>query len=137
MGLPNSNYHLGLLYFVHLLVNIDKSVDEREKEAIRDLQIQEDIPETLIHVFKDAVLTKTERELFQYGVHLLNLCNDQEKLCALAHLYHLAEQESKTHIKEVRWLLYSLKDSEIDFEDVEMTARLVKASKQTARSTNK
>jgi hypothetical protein len=116
-------------------VNIDNSVDEREKEAIQDLQIQEEIPDALIHAFKDAVLTKSERELFQYGVYLLNLCNDQEKLCALAHLYHLAEQESKTHIKEVRWLLYSLKDSEIDFEDIEMTARLVKASKNPSHAT--
>jgi len=133
VAIQNVNYQLGLLHFVHLLVNHNQGIDEREKEAFRELQREEEIPDALVQAFQHTLSTKSERELFQYGIHLLNLCNDQEKLCALAQLYQLAERDNQIHVKEVRLLLYSLKSTDIDFEDVEMTARLVKAGKTMSK----
>jgi uncharacterized tellurite resistance protein B-like protein len=128
----NLNYQLGLLHFAHLLVTVDGVVDEREKKAMRELQIEEQIPELVFHEFEEAIIPKSEREVFQQGVSLLNLCNEQEKLCALVHLYRMAEADNQVHIKEVRLLLYSLKATNVEFDDVVLTANMVKAGKNFA-----
>ena len=128
----NLNYQLGLLHFAHLLVSADGNIDEREKMAMKELQAEEEIPEILFHEFEKAVLPKSEREVFQQGVTFLNQCNEHEKLCALVHLYRMAEADNQVHIKEVRLLLYSLKSTNVEFEDVVLTARMVKAGKNFA-----
>jgi uncharacterized tellurite resistance protein B-like protein len=128
----NLNYQLGLLHFAHLLVTVDGIIDEREKIAMRDLRSEEQIPELVFREFETAVTPKSEREVFQQGLSLLNQCNDQEKLCALVHLYRMAEADNHVHIKEVRLLLYSLKATNVEFEDVVLTARMVKAGKNLA-----
>ena len=126
------NYQLGLLHFAHLLVNADGRVNELEEKAIRALQQEEQISEWVIQDFQKTIQLKSERELFQQGVRLLNQCTEDEKIGALAHLYCLAGADNDIHIKEVRLLLYSLKLSDVEFEDVELTARMVKAGKNFA-----
>lgn len=128
----NLDYQLGLLHFAHLLVTVDGVVDEREKRAMKDLQAEEQISEHVFHQFKQTITPKSEREVFQQGVSLLNKCNEQEKLCALVHLYRMAEADNQVHIKEVRLLLYSLKATNVEFEDVVLTANMVKAGRNIA-----
>ncbi len=128
----NLNYQLGLLHFAHLLVTVDGFIDEREKEAMRNIQDEEQIPENVFHEFEKTVKPKSEREVFQQGVALLNQCNEHEKLCALVHLYRMAEADNQVHIKEVRLLLYSLKATNVEFEDIVLTARMVKAGQNFA-----
>jgi len=123
------NYQLGLLHFAHLLVTVDGFVDEREKKAMLDLQLEEQISEPVYHEFEKTITPKSEREVFQQGVSLLNQCSEQEKLCALVHLYRMAEADNMVHVKEVRLLLYSLKATNVEFEDVVLSARMVKAGK--------
>ena len=124
----NSNYQMGLLHFAHLLVTVDGYVDEREKKAMRSLQLEEQIPDQVFQDFQMNVASKSEREVYLLGINLLNQCNEQEKLCALVHLYRMAEADNEMHIKEVRLLLYSLKATEVEFEDVVLSARMLKAA---------
>ncbi|HCW08637.1 MAG TPA: hypothetical protein DGG95_14860 [Cytophagales bacterium] len=126
----NLNYQLGLLHFAHLLVTVDGFIDEREKKAIRDLQREENISDEIIHQFDKTVATKSERDIFLKGVDLLSSCSEQEKLCALVHLYRMAEADDELHVKEVRLLLYSLKSTKVEFDDVILTARMVAAGKK-------
>ena len=128
----NLNYQLGLLHFAHLLITVDGVVDEREKRAMRDLQAEEQIPDPVFLEFETTIIPKSEREVFQQGVTLLNQCSEQEKLCALVHLYRMAEADNQVHIKEVRLLLYSLKATNVEFDDVVLTANMVKAGKNFA-----
>jgi uncharacterized tellurite resistance protein B-like protein len=121
----NLNFQLGLLHFVHLLVMVDGHIDEREKRAILAIREEEEIPEQVFRNFERAIARKTEKEIYQEGVDLLNRCDEEEKLCAFVHLYQLSEADDKIHVKEVRLLLYSLKATRIDFDDVELTARMV------------
>jgi len=130
--LQNLNYQLGLLHFAHLLVTVDGFIDEREKKAIKALQAEEQIPDFVVHEFEETVIPKSEREVFQQGVTLLNQCNEQEKLSALVHLYRMAEADNNLDINEVRLLLYSLKATSVEFEDVVLTARMVKAGENFA-----
>ncbi len=128
----NLNYQLGLLHFAHLLVSVDGFIDEREKKAMKDLQVEEQISEPVYYEFEKTVTPKSEREVFQQGIMHLNQCSEQEKLCALVHLYRMAEADNLLHVKEVRLLLYSLKATKVEFEDVVLTARMVKARENFA-----
>src|SRR2546421_11518351 len=96
----NLSYQMGLLHFAHLLVTVDGHVDERERKAMRNLQLEEQIPDQVFDEFQKTVAPKSEREVYMQGVELLNQCNEQEKLCALVHLYRMAEADNEMHIKE-------------------------------------
>ncbi len=124
----NLNYQMGLLHFAHLLVTVDGFVDEREKKAMRSLQLEEHIPDQVFEEFQKTVAPKSERDVYLQGIELLNQCNENEKLCALVHLYRMAEADNEMHIKEVRLLLYSLKATNVEFEDVVLSARMLKAA---------
>ena len=81
----NIDFQLGLLHFVHLLVNVDGRIDEREKAAILAIKTEEKIPDSIFHDFEKYVLSNSEQEIYGRGVELLNKCNEEEKLCAFVH----------------------------------------------------
>jgi hypothetical protein len=128
----NQNYQMGLLHFAHLLVTVDGFIDDREKNAINSLLKEEKIPEHLYHDFQKSVRSRTERELYDKGVQLLIQCTEEEKLSALVHLYRLSEIDNNVHVKEVRLLLYSLKATNVEFEDVVLSAKMLKAGSHYA-----
>ena len=128
----NQNYQLGLLHFAHLLITVDGFIDDREKSAINGLMKEEKIPEQVYSDFQKSLKSKTEREVYENGVNLLSMCSDEEKLSALVHLYRLSESDDNVHIKEVRLLLYSLKATNVEFEDVVLSARMLKAGTNNA-----
>ncbi len=127
----NVSYQMGLLHFAHLLMTSDGVIDERERLALEQIMEEENIQEMILRDFQDNVIHKTEKQIYEDGVELLSSCTDQEKLCAIVHLFRLSEADENIHQKEVRLLFYSLKGTDVDFEDVELTARLVKAGKKT------
>jgi uncharacterized tellurite resistance protein B-like protein len=130
----NSAYQLGLLHFTHLLMNADGVVDNQEVEAVKKICYEEQISDNVFKEFQANVFNKTEKEIYNEGVALLNTCTDQEKLCAMVHLFQLSEADNSVHEKEVRLLLYSLEGTNVDFEDVALSARMVKASYENRRA---
>ena len=114
----NKNYHLGLLHLVHLLISSDGDVSEVETKALRKIQQKEGIADQILTDFTNDLKTKKEREIYQQGIDFLNKCTEEEKLDAFAHLYHLSEADGNVHVKEVRLLLYSIKMTGIEFNDV-------------------
>ncbi|GHM99770.1 hypothetical protein WSM22_12600 [Cytophagales bacterium WSM2-2] len=128
----NQSYQMGLLHFAHLLVTVDGFIDEREKNAVNSLLKEEQIPDTTYQEFQKSVKTKSEREVYENGIKLLSNCTEEEKLSALVHLYRLSEIDDNIHVKEVRLLLYSLKATNVDFEDVILSANMLKAGNHYA-----
>jgi len=122
------NFQLGLLHFVHLLALVDGVIDDREKKAIKAIAVEEGIPERVFQDFEKTIGEKSERDIYHHGLELLDRCTDDEKRTVFVHLYRLSEVDEKIHVKEVRLLLYSLKASHIEFEDVELIAKLTKAT---------
>jgi hypothetical protein len=120
-------FQLGLLHFVHLLVKADGDVGHLEKIAIRKIKLVENIPDWIFDDFEETILDKTERQIFEKGVELFNHCTEEEKLKAFVHLYRLSEADDTVHVKEVRFLLYSLKATKVSFEEVELRANMDKA----------
>ena len=114
----NKNYQLGLLYLVHLLVSADGVVDDNELAALQNIKTREGISEDTFGEFERDVVVKREKEIYQQGIEMLNLCDDAEKLKAFVILYKISEIDGRVHVKEVRLLLYSIKMTGIEFDDV-------------------
>ena len=124
--MSDNNYHLGLLYMVHLLMSSDGDVHENEEKAWASIKKKEGISEELFTNFRKHLDSKKEREIYQTGIDHLNLCSNEQKLDAFAHLYHLSEADGNVHVKEVRLLLYSIRMTGIEFNDVVEHAKKIK-----------
>lgn len=114
----NKNYQLGLLYLVHLLMSADGVVDENETRALSDLKIKEVIADSTFNEFKKAISEMKGRDIYQRGIEYMNLCTDEEKLRTFVILYKMSEVDGRVHVKEVRLLLYCIKVTGIEFDDV-------------------
>lgn len=114
----NKNYQFGLLYLVHLLMSADGVVDENETQALKSIKSKEQIPDDVFNDFKNSIATKKGREIYQTGIEYMNRCSDEEKLRAFVILYKMSEVDGRVHVKEVRLLLYCIKVSGIEFDDV-------------------
>jgi uncharacterized tellurite resistance protein B-like protein len=114
----NKQYQLGLLCLTHLLVCADGVVDEHETDAIKIIRKKEGIIDPVFQEFEHFIRNKKEREIYQYGIDLINRCNDEEKLRVFVTLYKLSEVDGRVHIKEIRLLLYSIKLAGVEFNDV-------------------
>lgn len=122
----NKNYHLGVLYLMRLLINADGIVDVSENDALNKVKRHENIPESTLIEFEKDILNKREKEVYQTGIDYINLCSDEEKLNAFVHLYKMSEADGRVHVKEVRLLLYSIRQAKIEFNDVVAKAKQVK-----------
>jgi hypothetical protein len=112
------NSQLGLLYISHLLIGADVSIDEKEFQALSKIKVKESIPDSLFKEFELAVTGKNEREIYKVGMELINSCTDEEKLNSFVHLYKLSEIDGRVHVKEIRLLLYTIKNAKIEFNEV-------------------
>lgn len=117
---------LGLLYIAHLLISADGVIDENEYKALMKLKEREAITDKLFKEFEAAVVGKSERDLYLGGVNLLNECSDEERMNAFVDLYKLSDVDGRVHVKEVRLLLYTIKSSGIEFNDVVARAKAMK-----------
>jgi uncharacterized tellurite resistance protein B-like protein len=120
----NKNYQFGLLYLIHLLMSADGVIDDNETHALSSIKTKEGIPDSTFHEFKKAISERKGREIYQAGIEYMNLCTDEEKLKAFVTLYKMSEVDGRVHVKEVRLLLYCIKVSGIEFDDVVAQASL-------------
>jgi uncharacterized tellurite resistance protein B-like protein len=127
----STDFQLGLLHFVHLLVTVDGQVNDQEKEAIHIIKEEEEIPVPVFQQFVRDITGKTERQVFMDGLSLLTKCTEEEKLCVFVHLYRLAKADHHLDVKEVKLMLYSIRQTKIEFEDVVLSAQLAIAQDQT------
>ncbi|MBI3219157.1 MAG: TerB family tellurite resistance protein [Bacteroidetes bacterium] len=122
-----TDYQLGLLYLVHLLISADGVVDASEEKQLLKICEKESIPPDVFAQFKEQVSKSKDREIYQRGIELINKCTDDEKLDAFVHLYKMSEADGTVHVKEVRLLLYSIKMADIEFNDVVARATQTKS----------
>lgn len=118
----NPDFQLGLLHLIHLIVNVDGHIDEREREAMKKIRTEEGILDSLYQEFEKKVTNSTEDNIYQDGIAHLSKCTDEERLTVFVHLYKLSEADSTISPKEIRFLFYGLKETKLSFEDVVMSA---------------
>lgn len=119
----SKNYQTGLLHLVQLVISADGVIDRREEEAFEKIRKAENISDEVYNTFIQEARQKKERDIYMDGISLINSCDDEEKVRAFVHLYKLSESDVKVHVKEIRLLLYSVKLSGIEFNDVVEKAR--------------
>lgn len=122
----NKNYQLGLLYLVYLLIGADGTIDEKERSALLRVKKAQNISDSVYKEFENEIAKRKEREIYQSGIDLINECSDEEKLNAFGHLYKMSEVDGRVHVKEVRLLLYSVRQAGIEFDDVVRRAAQLK-----------
>lgn len=121
------NFQLGLLHFVHLLANVDGVIDDRERKAMWSIKDEEKIADAVFHDFEKKIQTEKPQKIYEEGVELLNSCSEEERLTAFVHLYRLAKSDQNIHIREVRLLLYGIKEAKIEFDDVMLSANIAQS----------
>jgi uncharacterized tellurite resistance protein B-like protein len=100
------------------LVSADGVEDEKEMAALQKIRKHAKVSDATFREFELTVKEKKEREIYQTGIDMINLCSDKEKAEAFVILYTLSEVDGRVHVKEIRLLLYSIKMAGIDFDDV-------------------
>ncbi|HEX5170741.1 MAG TPA: hypothetical protein VFW11_16320 [Cyclobacteriaceae bacterium] len=118
----DKNYHLGLLYLIHLLAGADGDFSEHELNAIKSVRLKEKIPNDVFLEFENDVKSFREREIYQKGIECIKQCTQHEKLKAFATLYKVSEIDGRVHVKEVKLLLYSIEHAGIEFDEVVQAA---------------
>jgi len=103
---------------VHLIISSDGKITADEEKALDVIRKNEGISDDVFNTFRKSIEGKKGRDIYQEGIEILNECTDEEKLDAFAHLYRLSEADGNVHVNEVRLLLYSIKMTGIEFNDV-------------------
>ncbi len=119
------NSQLGLLHLAHILISADGTIDQKEYEALAKIKVKDSIPDLIFTTFEESIKGKKGKEIYTEGIDLINSCTDEQKLNAFVHLYKMAEADGRVHIKEVRLLLYTIKSSGIEFNDVVARAKSI------------
>jgi uncharacterized tellurite resistance protein B-like protein len=114
----DKNYHLGLLYLIHLLAGADGDFSEHELNALKRVRSKEKIPDEVFEEFEQNVKNFRERDIYQKGIACIKSCTTEEKLKTFAMLYKISEIDGRVHVKEVKLLLYSIEHAGIEFDDV-------------------
>jgi len=118
------DYHLALLHFVHMLINTDNHIDDREMDLILKIKKEEGIDDASFLEFSRSIAHINHQDIFNRGLKLLNNCTEDEKLCAFVYLFQLAEADTSISMKETRLLISALKAANVDFNDVDISNSL-------------
>lgn len=121
--MEQNNYYEALLYLLRVIVYADGVFDEDEARAIKKICQNEGISDAYYENFNNRTKGLSEKKTYQTGIDLVQVCTIDEQLTIFAWLYKIAEVDGKVHVKEVRFLLYSLRHTDLEFAHVELRAR--------------
>ena len=116
--LTDNHYQNSLLLLSFLLMAADGILEDSEMEAIKKICKYENIQEDIFNNFVDEIKGYSEREVYEMGIEEVSNSDDIEKIKVFAWLHRISEADGDVHVKEVHFLLYSLKKAGIEFEDV-------------------
>jgi len=114
----SENYHNGLLYLAHLVISADGVIDENELQAMENIKASEGIPDAVFSAYKNDVPKMKEKDIYEKAINFVSECTPDERLRAFGFLYKISEVDGNVHVKEVRFLLYSVKRADVDFDEV-------------------
>jgi uncharacterized tellurite resistance protein B-like protein len=116
--LTENHYHNGLLLLAYLIMAADGILDEKEQKALKILAEHEEISLGHLENFIKYARALPERSVYNQGLDELDQCTFDQKLRAFSWLYRIAEVDGELHVKEVRFLLYSLRQAGLELDEV-------------------
>lgn len=116
--LTDNHFNNGLLFLSYLIMVADGILDEVELDALKKICRHEGISLDYLDNFIRYTKVLPEKEVYNKGLEEIAMCNDEEKLRVFGWLYRISEVDGTVHVKEIRFLIYSLKEAGIDFENI-------------------
>ncbi len=116
--LTENHFNNGLLFLSYLIMVADGILDEVELDALKKICRHEGISLDYLDNFIRYTKVLPEKEVYNKGLEEIAMCNDEEKLRVFGWLYRISEVDGTVHVKEIRFLIYSLKEAGIDFENI-------------------
>ncbi len=116
--LTDNHFNNGLLFLSYLIMVADGILDEVELDALKKICRHEAISLDYLDNFIRYTKVLPEKEVYNKGLEEIAMCNDEEKLRVFGWLYRISEVDGTVHVKEIRFLIYSLKEAGIDFENI-------------------
>lgn len=120
--METNNYNEALLFLLRVVVYADGVFDEDESAAINEICLIEEIANDYYADFCERVKNFSEKDMYIKGIDHVHECSPDEQLKIFVWLYKMAEVDGTIHVKEVRFLLYSIRQSDIEFDRVEEEA---------------
>jgi hypothetical protein len=109
-------FQQGLLYVAYLLIHSDREISDNELYYLHKMRVEEGMPDDEFAEHFKSIIGKSEREIYQIGIEALNACPDEYKVKAFERLYQMALADNVLNTREVRFILYALKLTRLDFE---------------------
>ena len=116
--LTDNHFQNSLMLLSYLIMNADGVLDDLELEAIRKICEFENISDETKIAFFNGIASLSEKEVYYKGLEEVSYCNDEDKIRVFAWLHRISEIDGAVHVKEVRFLMYSMRKAGIEFEDV-------------------
>ncbi len=120
--MEKDTYTEALLLLLRVIVFADGVFDKEEENAIKEICGIEGISEEYYQNFCERAEKMSEKEMYLSGIDKVHACSLNEQLNVFVWLYKIAEVDGKVHVKEVRFLLYSIRHANIEFDQVEAAA---------------
>lgn len=111
-------YSIGLLSLIYILISSDGEISDSELNYLSKIKELEGVPEDIFEHFRRTILGRKEQEIYQIGINSINACSDAEKLQAFVRMYQMSLADGIIHVKEVRLLLYAVKLTNVDINEV-------------------
>lgn len=114
----DSNYTKSLLYLSYLIMHADGLLDDAEARAIDGIREKENIDKDEWNALKKEANGMREKDIYYRGLEHIMQCSDEQKIRIFAWLHKITDSDGNVHVKEIRFLLYSLKKVGIEMDDV-------------------
>jgi uncharacterized tellurite resistance protein B-like protein len=116
--LTENHFNNGLLLLAYLITAADGVLDDSERKALIAIANHEGIDLEYLDNFIKYAQALPEKSIYQIGLDEIDKCSDSQKMKAFCWLYRISEVDGKVHVKEVRFLLYSLRQAGLEIDDV-------------------
>jgi uncharacterized tellurite resistance protein B-like protein len=123
-----TDYAVGMLCLIYILVQSDGQISEEELDYLDYVREIEGISDALYAIFESSISGKTNREVYQFGIDTINRCSTDERQLAFVRIYQMAHADGIVHVREVRFLLYAVKLTDVDLSRVLDAAKAIQMS---------
>lgn len=121
--MKSNNYYEALLFLLRVIVYADGVFDDDESMAIKEICSIVGISDDYYNDFCERAKGLSEKDMYNNGMDCIQDCNKEEQIKVFVWLYKMAEVDGTVHVKEVRFLLYAFRQTDIEFDEVEAVAK--------------
>ena len=116
------SFGTSLLYLTFSVALADGVRMRAEEKAINRILEHENISESMYQKFIADSEKLSVDEMHQIGIEAIKKCQPTDRLRAYGWIYKIMEVDGRVDVREAKFLLYALKDSDIELDEVIRTS---------------